>query len=152
MDTVRQWALTVCVCAVVGAIVCMLSPKGTMGKSVKVSVSLFMLIALLSPFTKGIDFSDFVVEPLPENNSSDISETITEEMTIALETKITEILARYGIKAESIDIDISIDSENNMTVERLKIFVSDTDSEALENARRAVKDEIGADVIAEVNK
>ena len=144
METVNQWALTVAVAAVVGAIINMLSPKGSLGKSVRTAVSLFMLIAMLSPFVSEIDFSDFLSFSAAQYNGNDISETVKDEMKASVETEIRRILSDCGINSADVSIDITVD-KGTVTVGEIEIEAVGS-AESMKAAEKRIKDEIGADV------
>lgn len=144
METVKQWALTVAVAAVVGAIVNMLSPKGSLGKSVRTAVSLFMLIAMLSPFVREVDFSDFLSLSSAQYSENDISETVKEEMKASVEARIHKILSACGINSADVSIDITVD-KGTVTVGRIEID-ADGSAESMKAAEKRIKDEIGTDV------
>lgn len=143
METVKQWALTVAVSAVAGAIILMLSPDGALNKSVRTAVSLFLIVAMLSPFVKGVDFSDFDILTEGEYEQPDLTDAVAEQMKQALQAKITEILADCGIKPIAVNIDISVDGEN-MTIENIKIILENSGDIA--TAENRLKAELGADV------
>lgn len=142
METVKQWALTVAVSAVAGAITLMLAPEGALNKSVRTAVSLFLIAAMLTPFVKGIDVSDFSF-PKAEYEQTDLTDAVSEQMKAAVKTKITEILDDCGIKPIEINIDISVDEEQ-MRIEKIEITAFDGGDRA--TAENRIKAEIGADV------
>ena len=142
METVKQWALSVAVSAVAGAITLMLAPEGALNKSVRTAVSLFLIAAMLTPFVKGIDVSDFSF-PEAEYEQTDLTDAVSEQMKAAVKTKITEILDDCGIKPIEINIDISVDEEQ-MRIEKIEITAFDGGDRA--TAENRIKAEIGADV------
>ena len=146
MTFVKQWALTVAVAAVIGAVIHMLSPSGRTGKIVKTAVSFFMLLSMLSPFAKSVDIPDFNIH-VPETLSQpDMTEAVKRQMKTETEKKIREILEEYGIKPDGINIDINISTENVMTVEKIEITAREADGINIEKAEEKIKSEIGADV------
>lgn len=146
-ETLKQWALTVAVSAAAGAVILMLTPDGALNKSVRTAVSLFMVIAMLSPFIKGIDFDDFTLN-YETAEETDLTETVKEQMKTVTENKIIEILSEYGIKAEGINIDISTNGET-LTVEKITVFM--TDSTNINNVKEKIKSELGVEVDFEVS-
>lgn len=146
MQLVRQWALTVAVSTVIGAVIHMLSPSGTAGKSVKTAVSLFMLLSMLLPFAESADFSDFAIESPETEKHADMSDAIKNQMRTECEKQIREILEEYGINSADINIDININSENVMTVDKIEITVRNEEIGNIEQAEKKIKSEIGADV------
>ena len=142
METVKQWALTVAVSAVAGAITLMLAPEGALNKSARTAVSLFLIAAMLTPFVKGIEVSDFSF-PEAEYEQTDLTDALSEQMKAAVKAKITEILDDCGIKPIEINIDISVDEEQ-MRIEKIEITAFDGGDRA--TAENRIKTEIGADV------
>ena len=149
METVRQWALTVAISAVAGAVILMLAPDGAVNKSVRTAVSLFLIVAMMSPFVKGVDISDFNILAAEEYEQPDLTEAAAEQLKYAIKAKITEILADCGIKPNRINIDISVDGEN-MTIENIQIAAEKSDN--LTTAENRIKAEVGADVKIEVSE
>ena len=148
METVKQWALTVAISAVAGAVILMLAPDGALNKSVRTAVSLFLIVAMMSPFVKGVDFSDFDILAAEEYEQPDLTDAVAEQMKQAVKTKISEILADCGIKPIAINIDISVDGEN-MTIENIQIIAESSDN--ITTAENRIKTEVGADVKIEVS-
>lgn len=142
METVKQWAMTVAISSVAGAIVLMLAPDGTVKKSVRTAVSLFLIVVIISPFVKGIELSDFDIEFDTQYEQPDMSDTVAQQMKAALAKKVDEILTECGIKSAQINIDVSVDGEN-MTVDKIEIVADSGDFATAENR---IKTEIGADV------
>jgi len=142
METVKQWAMTVAISSVAGAIVLMLAPDGTVKKSVRTAVSLFLIVVMISPFVKGIELSDFDIEFDTQYEQPDMSDTVAQQMKAALTKKVDEILTECGIKSAQINIDVSVDGEN-MTVDKIEIVADSGDFATAENR---IKTEIGADV------
>lgn len=142
METVKQWALTVAISAAAATVILMLTPDGAMSKSVRTAVSLFLMIAMLSPFIKGVDLNDFRID-IDDSEQTDLTDVVKEQMKAAVETKISEILLDCGIKSEGINIDISTDGET-MRVEKIEITA--TQGGNTELAEQRIRDEIGADV------
>ena len=142
METVKQWALTVAISAAAAAVILMLTPDGALNKSVRTAVSLFLMIAMLSPFLKGVDFNDFRID-IEDSSQTDLTDAVEEQMKTAVSEKISEILLDCGIKSEGINIDISVDGET-MRVEKIEITARQGGD--IERAEKRIRDEIGADV------
>lgn len=140
METVKQWALAVTISAAAGGIVLILTPDGSVKKSVSAAVSLFLVISMLFPFLKGVDFSDFRID-LEAPEETDLSETVREQMRKSVEKEIRKILEECGITIEGIDIDITVDGEE-MRINKIKITAQSGD---IDKALKRIKSEIGAE-------
>lgn len=144
--------MTVAVCAAAGAVVLLLAPDGSLNKSVRTAVSLFMMTALLSPFVKNADFSEFFSIDSEQLEQVDMTEAVKQQMRQAVEEKITAILKECGIKPKEINIDISIDGENNLRIEGMSVTVMPADTESIITAENRIKAQTGADVKIEVDR
>lgn len=147
MDTVRQWVLTVAISAAAGAVVLMLSPGGSVNKSVRTAVSLFLMTAMVLPFVRNFSFDIPNIIPDASTEQPDISASVEEQMKAALKTEIGKILDKNGIKYREINIDMNI-SDNTVTVRKIEIKSENGgDFSALENR---ISSETGAEVKIEV--
>ena len=155
MDVIKQWALGITVSAIVGAVILVLSPQGGTEKIVRTAVSLFLMCAILTPFMSGIDV-DSILDGVELNtqqaDTSEISETLAEQTKAAINEKIDEILSENGIKADSVNIDISIDEENNMTVNSVAITAKSEYSDKFSAVQDEIKSQLGIEVKIGVSK
>lgn len=154
MELIKQWALGITVAAIAGAVILVLSPQGATEKIVRTAVSLFLLCAMLTPFMKSIDIDSLLeIEKInPEANTADIQSGITQSTQQAVREKIEEILASSGIKAEEINIDISIDEEKQMRIDAVTVKLNKSDIEKQTQIREKLKSELGIEVKTEVDE
>lgn len=133
MDAIRSWALGLTAAAIIGAVTLMLTPKGSVEKSVEVAVSLFILCALLGPFVSGIDLgelTDGLAEIPSEVDTSAAYGALEAQTGEAIEEEVTKILTDCGIKNADVNIDVRMDGENNLSVADVNISV-DSEYKAL---------------------
>lgn len=149
MDTVKQWVLTVVIAAAAGAIVLMLSPDGSVNKSVKTAVSLFLIVAMIMPFAKGIDFDFRDIISESEAESPELNDAVLEQMRAALQAEIEKILDENGIKVEEINIDMNI-KDNEIAVN--SIYITADSGGNIGNAEKRIREETGAGVKIEVRE
>jgi hypothetical protein len=149
MDTVKQWALGITVAAIAGGVVLILSPSGGTEKIVRTAVSLFLLCVILTPFMSGVDV-DAILGNIRTNyeepDASAVKGTLEEQMKQALSEKLNEILVNNGIKDASINIDISIDKDNNMSIDKVNIKADKAYSSKFDKAKGEIKSELGIEV------
>ncbi len=148
MDTVRQWVLTVAVSAAAGAVVLMLSPEGSVNKSVKTAVSLFLTATMVMPFVRGFSFDVQDIVPDTGAGQPDLTASVEEQMRTALETELEKILSENGIKALEINIDMNI-SDNEITVKKIEIKAENGGN--ISEVRNRISRETGAEVVIEVS-
>lgn len=141
MDFIKEWTLCVAVAAVAGGIVLILSPKGSVEKAVKTAVSLVILCIMLTPFTSGLKLE------LPKNidipSQTDIADNSEELFREMIYEKISKIAEQNSIKNPQIDIDITINENNEMIINSVTITADGGD---LENTKKQVSRELGIEV------
>lgn len=134
MHFLNEWALGIVIASITSVIILILAPQGALFKQVRTAVSLFIMIAILYPFfiSENIDteLSDFEFD---KNTYSqlDSENIIVSELKKELKNKIVSTLLAENIEVEKIEIDISINEENEMSVNRIKIEVDEHYDEAM---------------------
>lgn len=154
MNEIKQWAYGITVSAIVGAIILLVSPGGTLDKLVRTAVSLFLMCAILSPFLSDADPFKFT-EGLksPDNFSNEYGKEETNEyLQNSIEKNISDILEESGIKDADIRISINIDNNNEMSIESVEISANKIYENNFENAERNLKNKLGIEVKIEVKK
>ena len=125
MDGIRGWLLGVSFAALTGGIAYMLSPKGATDRSVRIAVSLFILITALSPFMSGaVKFtaddilSDSVV------GSGELSDTlydqIADNVAAAATVKTKDVLKQYGLTDCGVEVKVA-QSEGVVYAEKITV-------------------------------
>ncbi|MBP9989512.1 MAG: hypothetical protein KBT46_08440 [Ruminococcus sp.] len=154
MDTVKQWTIGIAVSAVVGTVILFLTPKGATEKTVRTCVALVLLCAVMTPFMSGIDFdSIFIKTKNPEKiDTAEIESHLAQQTKIALKEKIEEILDNNGIISAKINIDISMNENREMRVEKFEIFADEKYKNNFKKAEDEIKSLTGIDVNIGVKK
>lgn len=154
MELIKQWALGITISAIAGAVILVLSPQGATEKIVKTAVSLFLLCAMLTPFMKNIDVNALLDTKISneEADTENIESGVIQTTKQAVRQKIDEILSTYGIKAEEINIDISIDDEKQMSIDNVAIVINGADAGKMSQAKEEIIKQLGIEVKTEVTQ
>jgi len=96
METLRTWALTIALAALAGGIVRLLTPKGSVEKSVRVVVAVFLLSAFLSPmFQRNGEGLDWLFPEVPAvTQITPLQLEIARQMQSTVETELTNRMQR----------------------------------------------------------
>lgn len=145
MASVKQWALGITICAVIGAVVSVLLPDGSIKKIARTAVSLFLLAALLSPFVSEIDTDELLggLQSPGKVETQRIRGGIAESTKAAVKEKIEQILVSAGINNSKVNIDITIDGENQMQIESVKITAPAEYKQFFDSAREQIFSQLG---------
>lgn len=144
MELLRNWAVTFCICSFAILVFKLLCPKGNMEKSMNIVLSLFMIIALISPFANGISKEDLGID-IQSNTNELNSDTINEHSASALKTELRVLtntaLNNMGITDFELEIELEVKEDGTINVTKYNILVpTGTDSEKV---KTAIQKEIG---------
>ncbi len=152
MNFIKQWALGLAVAAVIGAVIMILTPQGSVEKQVKTAVSLFILVAFMYPFVSDIDFKE-IFSDIPaastQSREEEIRASLAAELEAEMKQSIDEALTQNGIKALHIDIDITVTKDGEVSADRVAVTVAENVSTA--NAKRILKEKVGITAEIEVS-
>lgn len=132
MDTIRSWAVTICVFSVLVLLFRMLFPAGNVKRAGETLIALLMVFMLVSPFAKLFRAGQLT---FPELQEEDVYEVGQEQVYAnALQKTITEQLSNAGIEVGEIALQTELDTENYLVLSGVHLV---TDSEKNDNEIRA---------------
>lgn len=129
MDALRQWALCLIIAAAAGTFVISVSPRGSMDKTVRAVVGIFVVAAICSPLADLIK-SDFTVEAMADyeyeadDGAEDLQEYMLSVCREAAEEKIISAAEESGVSVEEIFINADIDADNCIIIHGITVTVS----------------------------
>ncbi len=148
MEAIKDWGIGIVLVSVVGTLVLLMSPDGSIEKQVRTAVSIVLLVTLVKPFLYGFQIdNDFAVEY--KDYSVDIKTYENEFASIfsdQLGDKIQQSLQKKGIKPQKIEVDIKLEN-NKISVEGVVVIITDEFKSYQDKICETVKSEFG--IIAE---
>lgn len=146
MDSVIQWATSVCICSGIVCIIEMLLSDTALEKNVRFVLGALMLCAVIVPLGNVIgDFSrDFgnVGE-----SSTNIPETIARQRVDYLKQEIQALSKQYleqeNIYPIGIDVNMDIDDTNCISIITAEVTLNRSDREQSVNVQRIFADRLG---------
>lgn len=149
MEYIKQWALGLVLTSVIGTVILVVSPSGSMEKQVRFAVSLVILIMLVRPLTGLLDIKDISFENngiLNENASYASDDYFVVAFKNELNNKLVELIENEGINVIETEIEVSVNDEKEVAVESVAVFIADTNE--ISTVKNLIKNEYG--IIAEV--
>ena len=149
MDFIKNWALGLVISGIIGTIVLVISPSGGTQKQVRAAVSLMLLVAFLHPFVSQVNF-DFWNEltALHIVDDYDVRKSIEKQMGDNIKSQVLAVLTKNNIEVTNIITDIELDSENEMKIKKVTVFVTDDRDES--KIKKLIRDELNISVDTEV--
>ncbi|MBE6755031.1 MAG: stage III sporulation protein AF [Clostridia bacterium] len=125
MDLLKQWMISLVFCAIIGAVVNILTPKGGTERVMKVVVATFLICAFLSPFITGDGLeSDFELPEFSENKS-DLSDSISESMLSQAEfqsvLETESLLESLEVDFISVEAAADVNEENQIYIKSITV-------------------------------
>ena len=117
MDSIRQWAFSVCAAAIVCSLLQMLLPTFSVSKLARTAIAVFFLCALFQPIgfgslsgdlDRGTEQSLEQARRYAETLDSRLTEDVSEEVAMQLR----EDLAAAGLEAEQYDLHIRLTEQS----------------------------------------
>ena len=133
MENIHAWAVGMCAAAIIGSVSALLTPSGSMEKSMKTVISIFLICAVVLPFFKNKiavnnDISTYFAES--EEDAFSITNEVGDQTESYLKTLIREILQKNGITCEDIDIQIET-NEESVNVKSITVYRPNKDAETV---------------------
>lgn len=151
MEVLKQWMISLIICAIIGAVVNILTPKGGTERVMKVVVATFLICAFLSPFISGEGIeADF---ELPEfsQNKSDLSESISASMLAQAESQTVEetkaLLRSLNVDYISVEAVADINEENQIYMKSITVTADEKFSYRERQIESNLKTMFSAEVI-----
>lgn len=148
MDVIHSWAVGMCAAAVIGAVATALIPSGSLEKSVKTVVSVFLLCALVLPFFKeNLASQRYISTNFDEANeiNQSISDEVGRQTEKYLKFSIEEILQKNGISCDDVIIEMEVKDES-VSVSGVIIKNPSADASTVKNI---IKQELGVEATVE---
>lgn len=141
MESVRSWALTVCLCSIGSALIYFLVPKGNLEKPMRTVISIFLLAVIISPLMKSeglslesfnFDAGDFSSEI--EENAAAVNGAVIESFAKLVGQSVDECLDGNGYEGYETEVKAASDEQGRIRVESITLYfenVEGIDQDAL---------------------
>lgn len=149
MDSIRQWALCLIFSAAAGTLVTVISPRGSMEKTLRAVVGIFIVAAICTPLTKlsadGLTLSAFApAEDSAENEK--LNEFILDGYKTASEKTILQVAEKRGIHVENIAAEMDINSDGCIIIHNIIAVIKEIPQKEKEEFARELSYALGAEV------
>lgn len=149
MEYVKQWALGLVLTSIIGTVVLVISPSGSMEKQVRLAVSLVLLIMFVRPLVGLLNIKDTGFENnviIRESTPYASDDYFIVAFKNELNNKLVELIEDEGINVIKTEIDVSVNDANEVAVEGVVVFIADMNE--ISTVEDLIKNEYG--IIAEV--
>lgn len=160
MEGVKAWCLSVCVALIVGSIISSIVPSLEKFKIMKLTISAFILVAVLFPLIKGIDdgsfnFNDIEQSIVIETENSKMNDEIIEKLQDNVSQSLFP-LVKYELHMLNVSDEFGIKTkikkeENGVSIQSVNITISDLHKNNKDSIRDTLEKNLGLPIDLEVN-
>ena len=140
MDAVKEWAVMICAVAIGSAFFVFLIPDGKLRKPAEVGVVLVLLILVAAPLRNNSlpAFEDVVFDDSNDDFEPDIMALYSEYANDVISEEIDNILSSVCEKNFSSEISLYVQSDNEIVLQSVHIFIDKVDSGKTEEIKKQV--------------
>lgn len=152
MNAIVSWASIICIAAIVGAMLQLLSPSGKMEKMVRFVFGAFMICALLTPLigTMGKITFDFELDTSALEKTNEFTNHIDEQIAEAAGNNIRsltqELLSEKKATAQKIEVFMDTGDNNSISITKIIITLDEEEKSRAGELKKAVEEKLGLTV------
>lgn len=150
LEVLRQWALSLIIASAAGTFAMVLLPRGSMDKTVRAVVGIFVVAVICSPLAqmKDINFSvqAFAEYELETENVEALRKQLISACRNAVENQITDTARELGIEVESVEAEMNIDAENCIIIHKITVNITAENGEKTKEFSEILQKKLGVPV------
>lgn len=143
----------ICICAVIAAIFRSLIPSDKFEKQVKLVISCFFVVSVLSLVSNGVGFDDitdfFSIDTDYVDYTGELCKLTADEVADELRTRIKSELEKKGIITEKIYIGVNISDSGSISISEIGLVLDDFNEYDAERAVIVTRSLVGKETEVE---
>lgn len=153
MQLLKQWAISVCASGILGTVFSMIAPKGSMDKTIKLMIAIFIFTSMLVPFVSAekLNFDEFYQADHSEVSQEELqaqSNALTMKTTkISIEKAVSSFLEKQQHTNCRVKAILEVDAEYYVNVKRLELYFTEASIKQSEKIKALVSDEFKMETI-----
>lgn len=131
METVKSWAIGICMASLAGTVAHFLSPSGSTQRIFKVVISVFFITVMIYPIVGlSSDSIDEFIDGYTYNesyldNAEQIAEIVLNQSVSQIKISVGELLDKLGIKDYEISVNTDIDENDSIVISSIEVGVGE---------------------------
>ncbi len=153
MEALRQWAICLIISGMAGTLISLLSPRGTMEKTLRAVIGVFIVAAVCSPLSQ-LKNSDDILPAFAfgETDYADAGE-LGEQMLEACRNTVGETVraaaAETGIGDYTVETDAYIDENCCIIIQEIRVVIPPENADLQNGFSAALQERLGVPVTVE---
>ena len=150
MDALKSWAVSVIISALAGTVVSLLMPKGSMEKTMRSVIGVFMVAAVCLPLAQ-INIENeaqavFSASGFEENNAQEIQAFLASEYESMVKEVIYSAAKETGVTDYEVIADISYDENGCIIIHEIAVEFGEDNSVSKDAFEALVNERLGFSV------
>ena len=150
MDALKDWAICLIIGAAAATLVVSVSPRGSVDKTVRAVVGIFVVAAICTPLAKLLktDFSaeNFGVYDFSVSEAENMKGYVLDIYKNEIQKRVISAAEDYGVTIEKIFISADIDAEGCIIIHKISIETDEPELAESSDFLRFVSQKTGFDV------
>lgn len=147
MAVLKSWALCVIISALAGTVISLLMPKGSMEKTMRAVVGVFMVSSVCLPLvrlnvTEEIE-AVFSASDFGENYAENMGDYVVSEYENTIKEAVESAALESGVSDYEIVADVSSDKNGCIIIHEITVKTEDENVESIAALERLLKEKFG---------
>lgn len=155
MEALKQWAVCLMISGIAGSLISFISPRGTMEKTLRAVIGIFVVSAVCSPIAEITQNGNFVPaflnESVAEISDNGLEEHMLEACRNAVGNIISQEASEYGISDYSVDAEMYMDDGRCIIIQSVCITIPKESSVSLQEFSSVLEKRLGIPVTVNSN-
>lgn len=147
---IKDWILSICIAGIVTGLILTLAPHGNIEKPLKLTVSIFFLLVVITPFFNGSfhinqnEFKEFLNKDFTnsEGNITDFKKSVINTTQKELNNQLKSALNQKGIKDVVVSTEIAL-KDDGFTLKKVAVILKSAAN--IQKAKQILVDQYNID-------
>ena len=152
MNELRQWVLCLIIAAVAGTFVMVISPRGSMDKTVRAVVGIFVVAAICAPVAQLKDkqisveaLADFEFSQAPAADK-ELKDYMLSSLKNAVDSQVRKASEEIGITTEKIFAEMKYNAENCIIIHSITVEIPEKFAKKSSELSEILEERLGVPV------
>lgn len=152
LDVLRQWAICLIIAAAAGTFAMVVSPRGSMDKTIRAVVGIFVVAVICSPLAEmkssGFSLGAMAEYEFEEENANvqELREQLVSACRDAVEAQAVQAAQELGIGIESVEAEMSVDADNCIIIHNITVNIATDFEEKARLLSESLQEKLGVPV------
>ncbi len=153
MEEFRHWCLCLIVAAAAGTLATVIMPKGSMDKTVRAVIGIFVVSVICAPLAQ-IKSADVSVQAFADydseyQNTEELEEYMISACRTAIENTVLKEAEHLGVQPVSIEAEISVDDDKCIIIHKIRISIPGSSEKINADLSEKLEEKLGVPVETE---